>query len=168
MQLRALFDVSSGHAGLVISLLGHVVDAHEASFRQDYIAEISAEAFTRYISDTSALFTNLHSRAVGRSMFTADKHNGVQIGHRDLVKRILERGPVIYDSKDDNHTFVYQHGICQGHMERVRWHGSKPQEILSVVKMTPGSGGGYSMDGDENTWEGERTILVFPTEIHAQ
>ena len=78
MQLRAsLFDVSSGHAGLVISLLGHVVDAHEASFRQDSIAEISAEAFMRYISDTSALFAKLHNRVVGRSLFTAEKHNDV-------------------------------------------------------------------------------------------
>lgn len=77
---------------------------------------------------------------------------------------------MIYDSKDDSQTFVYQyqHGICQGHMERVRWHVSKPQEIISVVKMTPGSVGEYSTGVDENTWEGERTILVFPTEIHAR
>ena len=166
--IEALFNVSSGHAGLVRSLLGIVFDEHEASFREDSIAEINAEAFMLYISDTPALLMKICQRVVKRSLIWADSFEGFQLEHRDLVKRILEQGPVIYDRNDENHAFLYQHGICQGHMERVRWHLSKPHEIISVVKVTPDSVAENTTYVGMGIWEGERIILVFPTEIHAR
>ncbi len=166
--IESLLHVSRGHAGLATSLLGIVFDAHEASSREGSIAEISAEAFMLYISDTSALLRKLCQRVVNRSLVKADHFGGFQLEHRDLVKRILEQGPVIYDSKDDNHAFVFSSGICQGHMERVRWHVSKSHEIISVVKVTPDSVAENTTYVGEGIWEGECTILAFPTEIHAR
>ena len=168
--IESLLHVSCGHAGLVISLLSVVFDAHEAHFRESSITEISAEVFKDYISNTSALLVKLRNRVVNRSLIASWDNEGFPTEHRDIVKRILEQGPVLYDMDDASHRFVYLNGICQGHMVRVRFSGSKRYEILKIVETTPDD---VAEDDDLasvglDIWEGDRTVLVFPTEIHAR
>ena len=128
--IESLFNVSCGHAGLVILLLGVVFDAHEPHFREDSIVEISAEAFKDYIFNTSALLAKLQNRVVNWLLIVSDDNEGFLTEHWDIVKRILEQGPVLYNKDDASHCFVYQHGICQGHMVWVCFSESKPHEII--------------------------------------
>ena len=171
---KSLLDVSYGHAGLVDSLLDVVYNALEPSFREESTTEITAEAFEQYISDTQRLLWKLRSRVVGRSLVGSQDDQPFPTELRDLVKRILETGPVIYDSMDNNHAFLYHNGICQGHIERVRYVQSKPHVIIEAVEMTSDSVAavtarvvGQDAFG-ESIWEADRTVLVFPTGIHAR
>ena len=172
--IKSLLDISYGHAGLVDSLLDVIYNAHEPSFREEPITEITAEAFEQYISDTQRLPWKLRSRVVGWSLVRSQDDQPFPTEHRDLVKRILETGPVIYDSKDNSHAFLYHNGICQGHMEWVCYIRSKRHEIIEAVEMTSDSVAavtarvvGQDTFG-EDIWEADRTVLVFPTGIHAR
>lgn len=172
--IKSLLDVSYGHAGLVHSLLDVVFEAHGRSHREHSITEITAEAFEDYISDTPTLLWKLRGHAVGRSLLSTHDEQPFPTEHRDLVQRILKTGPVIYNSKNNSHTFLYRNGICQGHMARVRYLWSKPYEIIEAVKMTPDAvpAGNPRVVGRDIfgnvILERDRIVLVFPSRIHAR
>lgn len=101
---------------------------------------------------------------MGRSFAQLSSENDIhKPGIRELLRRILEQGPVLYNPEDDNRRFVYTAGICQGQVERVRFDRTKkPYEVLSIVNDV---GGAERLSGD--IVEMTSTVLVFPTPIHA-
>jgi hypothetical protein len=165
-----LLTISHGHAGLVKSILEFLYQEFDAEWRntevtqRSFTAEISPETFRRYTSDTPALLKGVRSRILGRSLMKPSNYAYRLIpGIRDLLRRILLQGPVLYDPDDREHRVVYISGICQGQVERVRHHSESPYENFSIV----------SSDDDDSCFRNGDTVeevhilLVFPTMIHA-
>jgi hypothetical protein len=170
--IQELFKVSHGHAGLATSLLEVIYESFGEEWRDTTTAKqsnvISSEAIMRYTSDTAALLTKLKTCTVSQSLVKSSPDIFTP-NIQDVIMRILLRGPVLYNLADSGHRFVYTEGICQGQVERVRYHWTRPYDIISIVNVPRGSTVGVSgvrFDGD--IVEADSTILVFPTQTHAR
>jgi hypothetical protein len=168
--IKDLLKISHGHVGLVKSILDVTYAEFDAEWRdmeiaqRPFITEISSEAFIRETSDTLALLKGVRKRILSRSLANPGPEDSLlKPGVRDLFSRILLQGPVVYNVSDSNHRTVYMRGICQGQVERVRYHRGHLYENFSIVN---------SSDGDSWFSQGDiveevQTLLVFPTMIHA-
>jgi len=187
--IKELLKLSYGHAGLAKSLMGVVYDAFRTEWCKTDAAKrktmISDSDFIKYTSNTTDLLQKLDNRVVNRS-FAQQSSRGfmtIKTEVRDLCLQILLQGPVRYDQGNKCHKLIYEEGICQGQIERVRVHTATPYEILNIVDVPTVSiaEDGTLMDYVAHSGQTVRgankpagiveldcIVLVFPTMIHAR
>ena len=173
--VKALLDTSQGHAGLVISALNVVYEAHQAKRRETehserrVTSEITLQNFREYTSDISTLLIKLDPRNMHHS-FVRVKW-GYPRSCRDLIMQILVDGPVLYDSQNEAHRFLYTSGICQGQLELVSFDPDQPNKLLNIINIDVTKLRDHNFNNpvwlSESTMAAARTVLVFPTQVHA-